>query len=232
MPAEQTADRDGERRARKRRARDRQRAHGDIAARAADGEDTLILGVEVEHRAPLEHGGVECLRTEHTGLLIDREHYLERGMRDVVRVQNGKRHRNGDAVVPTEGRTARADRVAVHEEVEPFAGHVLCTVRRGLADHVHVPLQDDRRGGLIARRAGAEDDDVVVCVLNVAQAACGGKAHEIVADRFRVSRAVRDGAQLLKVRKDGLRLKLFQNRHGVSPFLDVKPADTVVPAGG
>jgi hypothetical protein len=34
------------------------------------------------------------------------------------------------------------------------------------------------------------------------------------------------------VHKDGLRLKLFQNRHGVSPFFDVKPADTVVPAGG
>ena len=180
----------------------------------------------------MEHGGVECVRAEHTGLLIDREHYLERRMRDVVRVQNGKRHRNGDAVVPTEGRTARADRVAVHEEVKPFAGHVLCAVRRGLADHVHVPLQDDRCGGLIARRAGAEDDDVVVRILNVAQTACGGKAHEIVADCFRVSRAVRDGAQLLKVRKDGLRLKLFQNRHGVSPFLDVKPADTVVPAGG
>ena len=180
----------------------------------------------------MEHGGVECIRAEHTGLLIDREHYLERRMRDVVRVQNGKRHRNGDAVVPTEGRAARADRVAVHEEVEPFAGHVLCAVRRGLADHVHVPLQDDRRGGLIARRSGAEDDDVVVFILNVAQAARGGKAHEIVADRFCVSRAVRDGAQLLKLRKDGLRLKLFQNRHGVSPSFDVKPADTVVPAGG
>ena len=218
VAAEQAADRDGERRARKRRARDRQRAHGDIAARAADGEDALILGVDVEHRAPLEHGGVERVRAEHTGLLIDREHHLERGMRDVVRVQNGKRHRNGDAVVPTEGCTARADRVAVHEEVEPFAGHVLCAVRRGLADHVHVPLQNDRRGGLIARRAGAEDDDVVVRILNVAQTARGGKAHEMIADRFRVSRAVRDGAQLLKVRKDGLRLKLFQNRHGVSPF--------------
>ena len=153
-------------------------------------------------------------------------------MGDVVRIQDRQRHGHGNAVVPTEGRAARADRVTVHEEVEPFAGHVLCAVRSGLADHVHVPLQDDRRGGLIAGRAGAEDDDVVVFILNVAQAACGGKAHEIVADRFRVSRAVRDGAQLLKVRKDGLRLKLFQNRHGVSPFFDVKPADMVVPAGG
>ncbi len=56
-----------------------------------------------------------------TVLLIDCEHYLERRMRNVVRVQNGKRHRNGDAVVPAEGRAARADRVAVYEEVKPFA---------------------------------------------------------------------------------------------------------------
>ena len=149
-------------------------------------------------------------------------------MRDVVRVQNGKRHRNGDAVVPTEGRTARADRVAVHEEVEPFAGHVLCTVRRGLADHVHVPLQDDRGGGFIPRRAGCEDDDIVVRVLNAAQLMFGCEANKVIADGFCVAGAVWDGAQLLKTGKDSARLQMIENRHDKSPLLVKWTADTLL----
>ena len=219
VAAKQTADRHGQRRAGKRCARDRQRAHGHVAAGAADGEHTLVLGVEVEHRAAFQHGGIQRGRAEHAGLLIDGDDDLKRGMGDVVRIQNCQRHGHGDAVVPAERCAARADRVAVHEEVEPLAGHVLRAVRRGLADHVHMSLQDDRGGGFIPRRAGSKDDDIVVRVLNAAQMMRSREADEKVADCFRVARAVRDGAQLLKIGKHGLRLQMIENGHDKSPLL-------------
>ena len=219
VAAEQAADRDGQRRAGKRRARDRQRAHGHVAAGAADGEHALVLGVEVEHRAALEDGRVQRSRAEHAGLLIDGDDDLKRGMGNVVRIQDRQRHGHGDAVVPAERRAARADRVAVHEEVQPLTGHVLRAVRRGLADHVHMPLQDDRGGGFIPRRAGGKDDDIVVRVLNMAQMMFGREADEKVADCFRVARAVRDSAQLLKIGKDGMRLQMIENGHDKSPLL-------------
>ena len=219
VTAEQAADRDGQRRAGKRRACDRQRAHGHVAAGAADGEHALVLGVEIEHRAALEDGGIQRGCAEHTGLLIDGDDDLERGMGDVVRIQNRQRHGHGDAVVPAERCAARADHVAVHEEVQPFAGHVLCAVRRGLADHVHMSLQDDRGGGFIPRRAGGKDDDIVVRVLNAAQMMRGREADEKVADCFRVAGAVRDGAQLFKIGKHGLRLQMIENGHDKAPLL-------------
>ena len=219
VAAEQTADRHGQRCAGKRRARDRQRAHGHVAAGAADGEHALVLGVEVEHRAPLQHGGVQCGRAEHAGLLIDGDDDLERGVGDVVRSQDRQRHGHGDGVVPAERCAACADRIAVHEEVEPLAGHVLRAVRRSLADHVHVPLQDDRGGGFIPRRAGCEDDDIVVRVLNAAQLMFGCEANKVIADGFCVAGAVWDGAQLLKTGKDSARLQMIENRHDKSPLL-------------
>lgn len=140
-------------------------------------------------------------------------------MGDVVRIQDRQRHGHGNAVVPAERCAARADRVAVHEEVQPLAGHVLRAVRRGLADHVHMPLQDDRGGGFIPRRAGREDDDVVVRVLNAAQIVRRGEAYKIITDGFRVAGAVRDGAQLLKIGKHGLRLQMIENGHDKAPLL-------------
>ena len=134
-------------------------------------------------------------------------------------VQHRQRHGHGNAVVPAERCAARADRVAVHEEVEPLAGHVLRAVRRGLADHVHMSLQDDRGGGFIPRRAGSKDDDIVVRVLNASQMMFGRKENEMIADFFRVAGAVRDGAQLLKIGKHGLRLQMIENGHDKAPLL-------------
>ncbi len=82
-----------------------------------------------------------------------------------------------------------------------------------------MPLQDDRGGGFIPRRAGREDDDVVVRVLNAAQMMFGRKENEMIADFFRVAGAVRDGAQLLKIGKHGLRLQMIENGHDKSPLL-------------
>ena len=140
-------------------------------------------------------------------------------MGNVVRIQDRQRHGHGDAVVPAERRAARADRVAVHEEVQPLAGHVLRAVRRGLADHVHMPLQDDWGGGFVPRCARGEDDDIVVRVLNAAQMMRSREADEVIADCFRAAGAVRDSAQLLKIEKDGTRLQMIENGHDKSPML-------------
>ena len=64
-----------------------------------------------------------------------------------------------------------------------------------------------------------EDDDVVVRVLNAAQMMRSHEADEKVADCFRVARAVRYGAQLLKIGKHGLRLQMIENGHDKAPLL-------------
>ena len=104
---------------------------------------------------PLEHGSVQRGRAEHAGLLVDGDDDLE-GDGGCRPHPDRQRHGHGNAVVPAERCAARADRVAVHEEVQPSQAHVLRAVRRGLADHVHMPPQDDQGGRFIARCAGAK----------------------------------------------------------------------------
>ena len=82
-----------------------------------------------------------------------------------------------------------------------------------------MPLQDDRGGRFIARCAGGEENDVVVRVLNAAKIVRRGEAYKIITDGFRVAGAMRDGAQLLKIGKHGLRLQMIENGHDKAPLL-------------
>ena len=47
----------------------------------------------------------------------------------------------------------------------------------------------------------------------------GRKENEMIADFFRVAGAMRDGAQLLKIGKHGLRLQMIENGHDKAPLL-------------
>ena len=162
VPADKTADLDAERFSIKGHARDGQRAERAAGASAADREDPFLLRVDVDEVLCLQGARVERAGADHADLLVRREDALQRTVGDIVGVQDGERHRDGDAVVAAERRAPRADHVAVHEEVEPLRFHILAAVRVLFADHVDMALQhDDQRvfvsgGGCLLRGASCE----------------------------------------------------------------------------
>ena len=88
------------------------------AARAADGEDTLFLGVDVEKPLAFQNRRVEADRAVHAGFLVDGKEALESRVREVVRIEHGQGHRNGNAVVSSERRALGADKIAVYLELQ------------------------------------------------------------------------------------------------------------------
>ena len=121
-----------------------------IAAGAADRENALGLGVQVEHLAALQRGHIQHSRTQQADLLVGGEHSLHPGMGQIVRVQHGHGHGHGDAVVAAQGRALGIDVIAVHRQVQSLPVHILFAAGGLLAHHVQVALQDGRLGRLIA----------------------------------------------------------------------------------
>ena len=133
---------DGQPRAGQRAGGARQ-ANGDVgacAAGTADGEDALVLGVDVQHTAGGELRKIKALRALHADLLVDGKHDLKRRVCNFAAVQHGQRHGDGNAVVAAERRAVRRDIVALDAQVE----RVLCEVdgafRRFFRNHVEMAL--------------------------------------------------------------------------------------------
>lgn len=160
--------------------RQRQPDIGPRAARTADGEDALILRVDVQKPPRRERRDVETRRALHADLLVDREDRLDARMAECFVVHRGEGHRDGNAVVAAERRAAGVEIIAVQREVESVARHVQRAVRRFFRDHVEMALHDDRLGAFAAGRGRADDDDVVQRVLMDFEAVTFCKADAIV----------------------------------------------------
>ena len=178
------------------------------AARAADGEDTLFLGVDVEKPLAFENRCVEADRAVHAGFLVDGKEALESRVREVVRIEHGQSHRNGNAVVSSERCALGADKIAVYLEFQTVGQEVDRALGRFFRDHVEVALHDDCGRGFIAGRRRLHDDDVVQAVLMDLQTALLRKFHAVVADGLRVAGAVRNGAEIFKEGENAFRFKL------------------------
>ena len=177
---------EGADRARKGGPFDGQRADRPGGPGAADGEDLLLLGVHVQHILGRKIRRVEAPGAQHAHLLVHGEQTFQGPVGDIVPIQNGQGHGYGDAVVAAQGGAPGAHGVPVYEEVQPLLLHVLGAVRVLFGHHVHVALDHDRGGMLIARRGGLPDDDVVELVLTELQVPLFGEGHQIVADRLGV----------------------------------------------
>ena len=130
-------------------------------------------------------------------------------MGDGVVVQHGQRHGNGDAVIAAQGRALGKDRVALHCHVQALQGHVLGAVGGFFADHIHMALEDHRRGLFVTGRGLLDDDHIVQVVLIMLQAPLLGERRQIVAESLGVARPVRVGAELFKKGKYALGLKVL-----------------------
>ena len=76
--------------------------------------------------------------------------------------------------------------------------------RQLFADHIQMPLQNDRVRSLMARGGGLADDNIILLVPCSVQAMGLGKLQTIGADACHIAGAAGDPAQLFKVIKDPL----------------------------
>ena len=177
------------------------------ASGTGDGEDPLLLRVQVYQLPPLQIGAVQGEGPLQAHLLVHGEHRFQGRMGQTAVRQNGQDHGHGDAVIPAQGGFLRPDPFPVGAEVQALLCHVLGAVLGLHADHVDVPLEDDG-GRVLAAGAGVlPDDHVVHLVLPPAKAQFLGKAHAQVADLLGVAAAVGHGAQLFKVLEYRFRLQ-------------------------
>ena len=175
------------------------------ATGTAHGEDPLLLGVDIQHSPPLQRCHIQHGGTQHTDLLIGGQHNLQPGMLHGGVLQRRQCHGYGDAVIAAQSCSLGAYQIAVHKEVQALLVHILGTVRLLFAYHVHMALQDHRRGVLIARRGRGDQDHVVGLILIMLQTQLFAECHAPVADGLCVGGAVRNGAHLLKNFKYPLR---------------------------
>ena len=174
----------------------------------------------------MEHGYVlHTHSAQHADLLVHGEDGLQPGMGDVLCVQNCQCHSHSDAVIAAQGGALGVDGVSLHHQVQPFLIHILGAVGGLFADHVHVALEDDRLGVLIAGGSFLDDNHIVQLVLVRFQPPFPGEGHQPVAGGLGVAGAVGDGAQLLKETEYAPGLQMFQNRHGSCSFTGIISSD-------
>ena len=178
------------------------------AASTAHGEDPLILRIDVQHGPALQRRYIQHSGPQHTDFLVGGQYDLQPGMLQSSILQYSQCHGYGDAVIAAQSRSLGAYQIAVHKEVKALLVHVLGAARLLFAHHVHVALQNHRRGVLIARRGRSDQDHVVGLVLIMLQAQLFAECHTPVADGLCIGGAVRNGAHLLKNFKYPLRFQV------------------------
>ena len=118
-----------------------------------------------------------------------------------IALQYRQRHGAAYAVVGSERGLVGPDPLAVGDDVYGFGRHVLLAVGGLDADHVHVPLQDNGLGILVALAAVLEDDHVAGLILDIPQPVALREIAEQPADEHVVPAAVRHGAKIFEIFK-------------------------------
>ena len=154
-----------------------QRDGSGSATGAGDGEDTLLLGVQVQKGASLQHGKVDHIRAQHTDLLVHSDDHLKCRMRHGGVCQDRQGISHSDTVIAAQSGTTGKNIFAVMGHIQAIGVHVDGTVLVLFAHHVHMPLEDHRRMVFIAGCGITEEDHIVGFVLDIAQAVSLGKVH-------------------------------------------------------
>ena len=182
------------------------------AAGAGNSEDTLVLGVQIDHPLSFEHGKIHPVSAVHTGFLIHGDDDLQRGMGDGGIGQQSKAVGNSDAVISAQCGAIGENAGVIMGHIQTIHCKINGAIRAFLTHHVHVSLQDDRLVILIPRGTVLEHEDIVQLVLNVGKTVLLGKGHQIVADGLGIAGAVGDqnrSSQNNRTRKQAQVLPIF-----------------------
>ena len=170
------------------------RLHGKVdinscAASASNGEDALLVGVDVNEKSATENACVKGCRTDKAGLLIGGKHRLKLGVIDIVRVKDSHCVCHCYTVVTAESCASCTEKVAVTVEVEAFLFHIDRAVGVLQCNDVCVALKDYTGAILVACGSRLSDNDVVALVSVALKATCLCKVYEIVGDGLCITRS-------------------------------------------
>ena len=180
------------------------------AAGTGNGENTLVLRIQIHKGSALQHGKIHAGSALHTDLLIHSDDDLQRRMGNgfVCQQRQCICHRN--TVVAAKGGSLGKHALTVMGHIQPLIVHIDGTISILLTDHIHMALQD--HGCMILHTAGAllKEDHIIQFVLNIADPMLYGKGNQIIADHLRVTRSMRNGTDFFKVTKNRSRLQTCQ----------------------
>ena len=209
MPAEPAADGYRQRhRGRLTALARRLHADGGIgAAGRAHGQLAVLLAVEVQQRRPGDERRVEPARADALAadFLSHRHQQLERPVRQRRVLRQRHHRRDADSVVRAERRPVGGQPVAIAHELDPALGRIIWAVRRALAHHVQVPLEDHGRSGLAPGARRYAHDHVAGCVLPEVEPVGGGPGPDVLDHRLFMERRARNPGQRLEVSPARLR---------------------------
>ena len=181
------------------------------AAGAGNGENALVLGVDIDESTALQLRQVDDVRAQHADLFVHGNDDFQRGMGDGIVSQDGQGIGHGNAVIAAQGGAVGKNIRAVMGQIQAIGFKMDGAIRLLLTDHVHVALDDHRGVILVPGRAALEQDHIVGLILDIAQAVFLGEAHQVVRNGFGVPGAMGDGANLLKITENGRGLQPGQN---------------------
>ena len=198
----------------------RQADGGSCATSAGNREDTLFLGVQIQHGASFQPGKIDAGSAEHTGLLIHGDDDFQRRMGNGLIGQNGHGISHSDAVIAAQGSTTGENIGAVMGHIQALSLHIDGAIRILVTDHVHVALQDHRGMILVAAGTFLIEDHIIQFILLVTDAVFLRKRHQIVADGLGIAGTMGIRAEFFKESKNGCRLQTGQlnSIHSVRSF--------------
>ena len=193
--------------------RHRHVAGGPHAAGAGHGENTLHLGIDIEHHPALEHRRLQRHGPQHPDFLSGGQHHLQPGMGQVLRLQGRQGHGHGDSVVAAQGGSLGPDVGPVGPQTQALSGHIQVTARLPVTDHVQVALDNYSGDILIARRRRFDQHHVPSLVLIDLQAVASAEGRAVVAQGLGVAGAVGNGANFRKIVHHPLGVHRIKHRH-------------------
>lgn len=94
------------------------------AACTGDGENTLILAVQIQHGAALHIRQVHGCGTQHPDLLVHGNDHFQRRVRNGIVVQNGQGIGDGNAVITAQGGSLGKDAASIMGHVQTIHSHI------------------------------------------------------------------------------------------------------------
>jgi hypothetical protein len=147
------------------------------------------------------------------GLLVDRRQDFQRAVHGLGVVGHGQTGGQADTVVGTQRGTFGLEPLAVDFQADRVFHKIELDIFVLLTHHIHVPLQDDRGGVLVARRRGDLDDHVAGAVGSRLEVAFLGEAQQIFAQLVLVPRGAGYLPDLVKLPPKILRLDIVNGHY-------------------
>ena len=180
---------------------------------AADEQGVVRAGVQIDHHLGPDGRRVEPLRPDESRLLLDGEQTLQIRMEQLVVIENCQHIGYRYAVVRSQSRPLGVEKTVPLYKLNGVFHKIVNGADVFLTHHVHMALKQHRvlHPGRWKRRLA--DQNVSHFISGTFQIMGKGKAHQIIPQRFFISRTPRNSADFPKITEKRLRFPIEQITH-------------------